>query len=54
MAAVAVEIQLIENDIPGTKLTKEVQKLTRLCFIEVVYRTGIHYFFKYGEYLQCS
>ena len=52
MAAVAVEIQL--TDIPGAKLTKEVQKLTRLCFKEVVYRTGIHYFFKYGEYLRCN
>ena len=44
MAAVAGKIQLTEDDIPGAKLTKEVQKLARLCFIEVVYSTGIHYF----------
>jgi len=29
VAAVAGEIQLTEDDIPGAKLTKEVQKLTR-------------------------
>jgi len=29
MAALAGEIQLAKDDIPGAKLTKEVQKLTR-------------------------
>jgi len=29
MAAVAGEIQLTKDDIPGTKFTKEVQKPTR-------------------------
>ena len=29
MAAVAGEIQLTDDDIPGVKSTKEVQKLTR-------------------------
>ena len=54
MAAAAVEIQLTKDDIPGAKLTKEVQKLTRLCFIEVIDSTGIYYFFNYVEYVQCS